>query len=107
MSSTIITANATLFGLSTLSTAIYLDITRRKEKAEQSLRWDIMVAVASSFLSFLIGLFSGFMSLSGVDNKTNFAGSMGGTLSGAALGSLLILLVLRDYMRSREHLHTV
>ena len=65
-----------------------------------------MVIVTASFLSFFLGLFGGFTSLGTVDNKVYFAMSMGGTASGAGLGSLTILSALSDYVRSHDQAHT-
>ncbi len=102
MSSTVITANATLFGLSTLSTAVYLDVTKRSGETIRALQWNIMVIVTASFLSFITGLIGGFVAFIIPDGKSALAMSIGGTLSGAGLGSISVLSALRNHVRSQN-----
>jgi len=99
MSKTILSIDATLFGLSTLSGAIFLGMMKRREEMLGSRVLDF---IALSFLCFWLALGSAFMSFVNPANKTAFQISIGSTLGGSLAGSVYLIYAFRDFLLSKN-----
>jgi hypothetical protein len=93
-----LTVDATLFGLSTLSGAIFLSIVKSGERVQRSLAFTIVSLMGISFLSFIFALVFDFQCLSGLNNKLSLVTSMGLTIGGAVSGSLYIVWIFASYL---------
>jgi hypothetical protein len=92
-----LTVDATLFGLSTLSGAIFLDVVKKREKPWHILSLTILSLMGISFLSFMLALIWDFQCLSRLYDKIGLVISVGYTLSGATSGSLYLVWAFVGY----------
>jgi len=101
MSETILPVEATLFGLSTLSGAIFLNLFKKDEKSEAKFRSKVAKLMTISFLCFWLALISSFTSLIDPSKSFFFVFSIASTISGSLTGSIYLMWNFIGYLESK------
>jgi hypothetical protein len=102
MSKTLLSMDATLFGLSAVAGGLLAVVCTRKEMKEMFLHSKILEFVGISFLCFWLAMIAAFYSLVDPANLSAFAISIGATLSGSASGSIDLLYTFRNFLLSEN-----
>lgn len=97
-----LTVDATLFGLSTLSGAIFLGIVKNREKAQHRLTSTIVSLMGVSFFSFILALIWDFVCVGNPNNKIGLVFSMGLTISGALSGSFYLVWTFASFLETEK-----
>lgn len=100
MSKTLLSINATLFGLSAVAGGLFVAASTEREMRETFLHSRILEFVGISFLCFWIALLFAFSSLVVPTNRLGFAMSIGATVSGSLSGSIYLLYTFRNFLLS-------
>lgn len=102
MSKTLLSIDATLFGLSAVAGGLLAVACTRRELKEMFLHSKILEFVGISFLCFWLALIFAFYSLVAPTNKSALATSIGATISGSISGSIYLLYTFRNFLLSES-----
>ena len=99
---TVLFVDAALFGLSTLSGAIFLDVAKRKKESDRILGWRVISFTLISFFCFFFALFTAFLSFANPGNYDALIISIGSTVAGCMTGSIHLAMAFADYLFSSK-----
>jgi membrane associated rhomboid family serine protease len=102
MSKTLLSIDATLFGLSAVVGGLLAVACTRKEMREMFLHSRILELVGISFLCFWLAMIFAFYSLVFPSNKNGLTISIGATISGSVSGSIYLLYTFRNFLLSEN-----
>jgi hypothetical protein len=97
---TVLTVNATLFGLSAIAMGVFLTA-MRSQTSEKLLKSSAMNFVGISFASFWLSLFCGFEALINPENAQWLTISISTLLVGAISGSIYIADALIEFLNKK------